>query len=278
MDRDRHESQIPKAWDSSSSSQARDEGLIGEINSAGIITHRGDSCDILDLVEHTSRHCKDSGSDPSDHRDDDDDDDDEEEDQGKGIFSDVESNGDSNSISTTLLRPSTSMDITATIVVSYSAISPQLTALPVTSMTSGSLDSFIRSQGPTSTSSARSHVSEDSPTGLGTVTGVVLGSVIGAVVAVLILLTIAWLAIRKSIARRRGSMHARSWNFWISKKNPRKRRNSDESTEYRKPELDATETGVGYNPGAPHEFYVPRTGHDDPAELGAIQSPVELMG
>ncbi|KAI1278275.1 hypothetical protein F5Y07DRAFT_70514 [Xylaria sp. FL0933] len=134
------------------------------------------------------------------------------------------------------------------------------------------------SEAPAPTSSASDHVSGDSPTGLGTLTVVVLGSVIGAVAAVLILLTLTWLAMRKSIARRRGSTHAQSWNFWAWRKVPTRRINGEESTEYRKPELGATETGVGYNPGAPHELSVPRIGHDYPAELDAVRSPVELMG
>ncbi|KAI0973438.1 hypothetical protein F4678DRAFT_426730 [Xylaria arbuscula] len=125
----------------------------------------------------------------------------------------------------------------------------------------------------TSTSSVGDNSPGKSSEGLGTVTGIVLGSVLGAVAAVLVLFTLAWLAIR---ARRRGSTPADIWSIWIRNKDYMRRKRDEKSVEYRKPELDAVETGVGYNTGAPHEIYVPRVGYDSSAEMNAVKSPVEL--
>ncbi|KAI1420341.1 hypothetical protein F5Y12DRAFT_791742 [Xylaria sp. FL1777] len=159
---------------------------------------------------------------------------------------------------------------------SESSITPISTSIvsPVTSMPSRPLNSSISSTAPASTSSASSHDPGDSSAGK----GAIIGSLIGAVVALLLLLTLAWLAIRKWCARRRGTTQAHHRKPWGWRKDPARPRRREMSTEYRKAELDATETAVGYNTGAPHEFYVPRIGHEKPAELNALRSPVELAG
>ncbi|KAI1307164.1 hypothetical protein F5Y03DRAFT_127523 [Xylaria venustula] len=145
----------------------------------------------------------------------------------------------------------------------------------VTSTPSKSPNSSVYSILPTSASPAGDNGSGKASEGLGTVTGIVLGSVLGAVAAVLILFTLVWLAI---CARKRGLTPAYTWKFWNRKKDYMRQRREKKSTEYRKPELDAIETAVGYNTGAPHEIYVTRVGYDSSAEMNAVKSPVELSG
>ncbi|KAI0808543.1 hypothetical protein GGR55DRAFT_680226 [Xylaria sp. FL0064] len=211
----------------------------------------------------------------------------EDDDSRHGSFGLLHGDDGTSSVRSTIQSAITTIPPTSHISTSLTASSwPSNTNTATTTIrASGSFNASIPSNTPTSTLPPSEIISEGSPTGLGTVTGVVLGSVIGAVAAMFIIhefvpveVALAWLTIRKSIARRRGSTHAHSWNFWTRKKAPTRRRSSEESTEYRKPELDATETAVGYNPGAPHELYVPKIGHDHPAELDTVRSPVELMG
>ncbi len=81
------------------------------------------------------------------------------------------------------------------------------------------------------------------------------------------------------MARRRSlTTQEHDGKFWSRGKGTIGRRRCEQSTEYRKAELDAAETGVGYNTGAPHELYVPWTGHEHPAEVSTLRSPVELTG
>ncbi|KAI3324341.1 hypothetical protein HD806DRAFT_65913 [Xylariaceae sp. AK1471] len=150
----------------------------------------------------------------------------------------------------------------------------------VVSLTSLDGQSTSLAQVPKPTSSSTQNA--NSSMGLGTVTGLVLGSVIGVVAAMCILLLVIWLAVRY---RRRAvvlksdleeATHRKKIRGWW--KVVASRRHCEKQTEYRKAELDAMETGVGYNTGAPHELYVPRIGHDKPAELDALRPPVEIMG
>ncbi|KAI1366441.1 hypothetical protein F5Y08DRAFT_132589 [Xylaria arbuscula] len=165
---------------------------------------------------------------------------------------------------------------TATKAFSVTASEEQNTALPITSTASIS----FAAQTETSTSILSDHgkSSGDSSPGLGSVSGIVLGSVLGGGLAILILLAIVWLTMRKAIPRIASKTRRCNWRFWQWKIDTGRRKEDEKTTEYRKPELDAINTGVGYHLGAPHELYVTRIGYDEPAQLDAERSPAEAPG
>jgi len=152
---------------------------------------------------------------------------------------------------------------------------PDTTASTITTDSS----TFIQTKLPSPTRSPSNTDIPDRSRNMSTVTGIVLGGVIGAVACTSILILIVWVTRRRwraATAARDPEKQAHRWQFWIRPNGFTLRRKPKRQTEYCKPELDATDTAVGYHPGGPHELCVPQAGHEIPAEMNTEREPVEL--